>query len=82
MSFPLISVALTDRFEEIIGSKVLEPNEYLGGDFDPRVLVPTGETFNAVFSIDTPAPEAIGFKLNVCYRHGGGLVRCAIDDFK
>ena len=82
LPYPLISVALTDRFEEIIGSKVLEPNEYLSGEFDPRVSVQTGDTFNAVISIDTPAPEATGFKLNVCYRRSGGLLRCAIDDFK
>jgi len=82
LPYPLISVALTDRFEEIIGSKVLEPNEYLSGDFDPRVPVATGATFNAVISIDTPAPEATGFKLYVCYRQSGGLLRCAIDDFK
>ncbi len=82
LPYPLISVALTDRFEEIIGSKVLEPNEYLSGKFDPRVPVQTGDTFHAVISIDTPAPEATGFKLNVCYRQSRGLLRCAIDDFK
>ena len=82
LPYPLISVALTDRFEEIIGSKVLEPREYLGGEFDPSVPVSAGDTFNAVISIDTPAPEATGFKLNVCYRESGELLRCAIDDFK
>ncbi len=82
LPYPLISVALTDRFEEIIGSKVLEPREYLSGEFDPSVPVSAGATFNAVISIDTPAPEATGFKLNVCYRESGELLRCAIDDFK
>ena len=82
LPYPLISVALTDRFEEIIGSKVLDPNQYLTGNFDPRQPVLHGETFNAVISVESPAPEATGFKLNVCYRQAGGLLRCAIEDFK
>jgi len=82
LPYPLISVALTDRFEEIIGSKVLEPSRYLTGNFDPRVPVPPGNTFNAVISIESPSLEATGFKLNVCYRQAGGLLRCAMEDFK
>ena len=82
LPYPLISVALTTRFEEIIGSKVLEPSEYLTGNFDPRIPVPPGGTFNAVISVETPAPEATGFKLGVCYRQAGGLLRCAMENFK
>ena len=82
LPYPLISVALTDRFEEIIGSKVLEPSEYLTGNFDPRIPVPPGNTFNAVISVETPAPEAEGFILSVCYRQAGGLLRCAMENFK
>ena len=75
-------VSLTDRFEDIIGSRVLEPGEYLGSDADPRELVPPGSNFNAAISIEAPAPEATGFKLNVCYRLASGQLRCAIEDFK
>ncbi len=82
LPYPLISVSLTDRFEEIIGSRVLEPARYLAGDFDPRRPVPPGETFNAVISIESPSPDATGFKLNVCYRLTSGQLRCAVDDFK
>ena len=82
LPYPLISVALTDRFEEIIGSKVLEPGGYLTGNFDPRIPVPPGNTFNAVISIESPSPEATGFKLSVCYRQAGGLLRCAMENFK
>ncbi len=82
LPYPLVSVSLTDRFEETIGNVVLQPSEYLTGDFDPRRLVPGGETFDAVISIESPSMEATGFKLNVCYRQTGGLLRCAIEDFK
>ncbi len=82
LPYPLVHVSLTDRFEEIIGSKVLEPREYLAGSPDPRKTVAPGETFNAVISIDSPAEDATGFKLNVCYRLANRQLRCAIEDFK
>ena len=82
LPYPLINVSLTDRFEDIIGSKVLEPGEYLAESLDTRKPVPPGETFSAVISIDAPDADATGFKLNVCYRQPGGRLRCAIDDFR
>ncbi len=82
LPYPLVHVSLTDRFEEIIGSRVLEPAQYLAADADPRKLVPPGNTFNAIISIASPAAEAIGFKLNVCYRLASGQLRCALEDFK
>ncbi len=82
LPYPLVSISLTDRFEETIGSRVLEPAQYLAGDFDPRIPVPPGNTFNVVISIESPSPDATGFKLNVCYRLTSGQLRCAVDDFK
>jgi len=82
LPYPLVHVSLTDRFEEIIGSRVLEPGEYLDSDADPRKAVEPGSTFNAVIAIESPAPEATGFKLDVCYRLASGQLSCAIEDFK
>lgn len=82
LPYPLVHVSLTDRFEDTIGSRVLEPGEYLSAGVDPRELVPAGNTFNAVISIPSPSPEATGFQLNVCYRLAGSRLRCAIEDFK
>ena len=82
LPYPLINVSLTDRYEDIIGSKVLEPGDYLAESLDTREPVSPGETFGAVIAIDAPDPNATGFKLNVCYRQPGGRLRCAIDDFK
>ena len=82
LPYPLIGISLTDRFEETIGSRVLDPGEYLATDLDPRKLVRPGNTFNAVISIPSLSSDATGFKLNVCYRLSGGLLRCAIEDFK
>lgn len=82
LPYPLVHVALTDRFEDIIGSRVLEPADYLADGDDPRKLVPAGNSFNAVISIETPSPEATGFRLDVCYRLASSQLRCAIEDFK
>jgi predicted Zn finger-like uncharacterized protein len=82
LPYPLINVSLTDRFEDIIGSKVLEPGDYLAENLDTREAVAPGDTFSAVISIDAPDANATGFKLNVCYRQPGGRLRCAIDDFR
>lgn len=82
LPYPLVHLSLTDRFEDIIGSAVMEPAEYLPENSDPRKPVAPGSSFNAVISIDSPSPDATGFKLNVCYRLTGGQLRCADHDFK
>jgi len=82
LPYPLVHVSLTDRFEEIIGSRVLEPTEYLAESTDPRLAIQPGDTFNAVIAIESPSAEATGFKLNVCYRLENRQLRCAIEDFK
>jgi predicted Zn finger-like uncharacterized protein len=82
LPYPLVHVSMTDRFEDIIGSRVLEPNVYLATNADPRKLVAPGNTFDAVISVESPSDEATGFKLNVCYRQASGNLRCAIEDFK
>jgi len=82
LPYPLVHVSLTDRWEDIMGSRILEPGEYLAGDLDPSSPVLPGENFTAVISIENPSAEATGFKLNVCYRVAPGTVRCAIEDFK
>jgi len=82
LPYPLISISLTDRFEETIASRMLDPADYLPSDLDPSKLVQPGNTFNAVISIPSPAADATGFKLNVCYRLTGGQLRCADENFK
>lgn len=82
LPYPLVHLSLTNRYEDIMGSRVLEPGEYLPGDLDPSRPVPPGDDFTAVLEVDDPSPDATGFKLNVCYRVQPGTVRCAIEDFK
>ncbi|MDH3616354.1 MAG: zinc-ribbon domain-containing protein [Gammaproteobacteria bacterium] len=82
LPYPLINVALIDRFEETIGSHTLDPADYLTNDLDPGALVQPGNTFTAVISIPSPAENATGYKLKVCYRLSAGRLRCNNPDFK
>ena len=82
LPYPLVHISLTDRWEDIIGSRALEPNEYLAGDLDPRRPVPSGENFTAVITIESPSVDATGFRLTACYRISPGRVRCADEHFK
>lgn len=79
---PLLGVTLTDRFEEPVASRVVEPREYLTGDFDLQQPVEPGNTFQATISIKSPPEQATGFKLRVCYALSDRQLRCAIDSFK
>jgi len=82
LPYPLVHISLTDRWEDVIGSRILEPNEYLAGDLDPRKPVPPDENFTAVITIESPSADATGFRLTACYRISAGRVRCADEHFK
>lgn len=82
LPYPAIGVALTNRFEETIGSRVFAPADYLGQNADGARLVPAGTTFNATMVIESPPADAMGFKLKVCYRQPEDRLRCAAEDFR
>ena len=82
LPYPLITVSLTDRYEETIGSTVLEPSDYLPAGSDTSRTISPGNTFEAVIPIESPSGDATGYKLNVCYRQAGNTLRCAVADFK
>ena len=82
LPYPLVHLSLIDLKLEIIGSKVLEPSEYLAGDPDPRKPVAPGDTFDAVIAIESASANADGFKLEACYRLASRQLRCAIPAFK
>jgi predicted Zn finger-like uncharacterized protein len=81
LPYPLISISLADRFEETLGSRVLDPGDYLPTDLDPRKLVEPGSSFNAVITIKSASEEATSFNLKVCYRMTSGQLRCKDDSF-
>ena len=82
LPYPLLHVALTDRFEEVIGSRVLEPADYLPAGEPNEGPVAAGEEFSAVITVESVSAQATGFKLNVCYREDAARLRCATEDFR
>ncbi|MGI9236041.1 MAG: DUF3426 domain-containing protein [Woeseiaceae bacterium] len=82
LPYPLINVALVDRFEETIGSNTQDPGEYLPSGLDPGKLVEPGKTFNAVISVPSPAEGVTGYRLRLCYRLSDGMLSCKNSDFK
>jgi len=82
LPYPLLHVSLTDRFEEVVGSRVLGPETYLTGNAAAARRVAPGSDFTAVIAVDAPPADAVGFKLDVCYRIADSRLRCAIDDFR
>ena len=82
LPYPLIGVSLTDLYEETIGSRVLDPTDYLANDLDPRKLVKPGNTFEAVITIPSLTEAHEGFRLRACYRTTDGKLRCKDDGFK
>jgi hypothetical protein len=82
LPYPLIHVSLTDRWDDVIGSRVLAPGDYLAGNGNVTKLVAPGASFEAVITVAAPAAAATGFKLNVCYGLAEQRLRCAIEDFR
>ncbi len=82
LPYPLVHVSLTDRWVEVIGSKVLEPADYLAGDLDPRKPVAPGDSVRAVIAIEGLSPEATGYHVSACYRLSQGRMRCDTEGFK
>lgn len=81
LPYPLLHVTLTDRYEEVVGSDLLEPSQYLAIR-SARGMVDPGEDFAATVTIAPLSAGSAGFKLNVCYPIEGGRVRCATGAFK
>ncbi|HET6629294.1 MAG TPA: DUF3426 domain-containing protein [Woeseiaceae bacterium] len=81
LPYPLLHVALTDRYEEIIASQLLQAGQYLEIRAADGRIAPGGK-LKASVTIAPLSPEAAGFKLNVCYPLSAEEVRCATGAFK
>lgn len=73
--FPLLRLALQDRFGAALGVRDIEPADYLPGETPSKLLGP-GERADAEIRIVDPGQEAVGFEMDVCLSADGG-VHCA-----
>ncbi|MDJ0916757.1 MAG: DUF3426 domain-containing protein [Woeseiaceae bacterium] len=82
LPYPVVTLSLTDRYQDSIGALILEPGDYLATGKNADGLVPPGGKFEAVIPINEPSAEAVGYTINACYRTPSSDLRCAISDFK
>ncbi len=82
MPYPIITVSLTDRYQETIGSLVVGPDAYLDNASVSAEMVGPGQLVEAEIPIDAPSPDTVGYSINACYREDGSQLRCAMADFR
>jgi predicted Zn finger-like uncharacterized protein len=75
--YPLLRVALANRFGARIGTRDFEPAEYMGKPI-ARMLAP-GERADATLDIVDPGKDAEGFEIDVCLRNIEQKISCAAD---
>ncbi|TFG87824.1 MAG: DUF3426 domain-containing protein [Chromatiales bacterium] len=66
VGLPLVRVTLTDRFGQPLGSRVFEPDEYLGKNSRPREPVSPGTLIPVEISLKDPGTDAQGFDVDIC----------------
>jgi hypothetical protein len=74
--YPLLRLTLQDRFGSEVGSRALEPSEYLHSEPGSNALLGAGQRIDAEIAIIDPGKDAVGFEIDVCLRDPGGL-KCA-----
>ena len=77
--YPSVRLELKDRWEEVVGSRVFEPDEYLDSEASPDQLMAQDTTVPARFEVVDPGQDAYGFELDVCVPLAAGGLRCASD---
>ena len=73
--YPLLRLALQDRFGTTVGQRDIEPVDYLPGTGTGRLLEP-GQRADAEIRIVDPGKDAIGFEMDICLPMSG-TVHCA-----
>lgn len=74
--YPLLRLTLQDRFGSHVGSRDLEPSEYLHGGPGSDQLLGAGQRVDAEIAIVDPGKDAVGFEIDVCLRGEAGM-KCA-----
>jgi predicted Zn finger-like uncharacterized protein len=73
--YPLLRLALQDRFGTTVGVRDIQPVDYLPGSGAGNLLEP-GQRADAEIRIVDPGKDAVGFEIDVCLSMTDG-VRCA-----
>jgi len=66
VGLPLVRVTLRDRLSKPLGSRVFQPEEYLGENPRPREPVSPGTLIPVKISLKDPGTDALGFDVDIC----------------
>jgi hypothetical protein len=77
--YPSIRLALKDRWEQTVGSRIFKPEEYLPEEHLTSGLMPTGIMAPAVLDVADRSDDAYGFELDVCIEAPEGSFACVSD---
>jgi hypothetical protein len=73
---PVIQLTLQDRYGNRLGSRALEPGEYLASGSARTTLAP-GERVDTEIAVADPGQSAVGFEIDTCLHRSNGTLRCA-----
>lgn len=79
LPYPLLSLELTDRWEEIIGARVFTPADYTGHRVSSNARIGPQATVQAHLQLVDPGPDAYGFEVDICVAVDNELLRCRND---
>lgn len=74
--YPLLQLALEDRFGGNVGKRVFKPEEYLSSAALATRMLNAGEAANIDLAIVDPGPEAVGFQFDTCLQIANAPLRC------
>ena len=77
--YPAVRLRLKNRWEEVVGSRIFRPGEYLPHDTPPERLMAPGEPAKAEIEVVDPGPDAYGFELDVCIAVEANALTCRSD---
>jgi len=79
VGMPLVRVTLRDRLSRPLGSRVFQPEEYLGEKAQPRKLLSPGTLIPVEISLQDPGTDAQGFDVDVCVMNRREGIVCRVD---
>lgn len=76
LPYPMLSLELTDRWEETIGARVFTPDEYMSTRLSRNARIRPSTTVTAQLQLVDPGPDAYGFEVDICVAVSATQMRC------
>jgi len=76
---PLVRLTLTDRYDNPVATRDLEPKEYLPAKIADRRLLEPNQRIDGELHVIDPGRAAVGFEIDACLRSESGQIGCGND---